>query len=1071
MTLSLSFIEAQFPVSKLSKESYKERKANHGQTLTGLGKWWGRKPLILVRAAIVGLLLPATEDPAKDREVFLRLLTMDDEGMLLRRNKNFTLSDLSNFLTPSERREAFAPGRPQPAFRREISAEERKGWHDRAFLRLGYDRRLEMCARPEEIAGPSDASWKIINAHCNTSAGSLSEWVREMGEKRFGHTPRVGDAFCGGGSIPFEAARIGCDAFGSDLSPVAALLTWAALNIVGGGEEVAKEVRHALQAVYDAAKEQIDEWGIERNAVGWIADAYLYCHEVQDKGWLVPLAPSWVIGERTRTIAVLVPDSATRTFRIEIRQGVTSEEMTRVRGIKEGNTWIQRGEGTWEEGVRCPVDADGNWLRPDNRFATSADVLRGRDGLRRWEADDLVPRPEDVFQERLYCIRWRLPMLKDLLWKEQATDLTSERAVLDTQINALCAFLTAEQQAELAEFRARDWHTENANTTSLNQTYDSLRGQRNIGQERLTQSKEEWQHACQSIRNRDLRIAAISDSIPETWYAAPDAEDLRREEEVLKILSSKFTDWQSKGHLPSMPIEPGDKTEEPIRTRGYTYWHHLFNPRQLLMLGLFSYLSDAMQFKGATDAGCILAIGRMANFNSRLSKWHPQGAKETGADTFANQALNPLVNFSVRPLSALTRTWAVEFAPQMLQSNSTIAVCDARADISECDVWITDPAYAAAINYEELSEFFLIWYDKRLQKLFPDWYTASKRALAVRGSDEAFRLAMVECYRNFTHHMPDDGMQIVMFTHTDAEVWADLALILWAAGLCVSQAWTISTETDASGLKSGNYVQGTVLLVLRKQTGNDWGDLSDVFPEVQREVESQMDALLALDDRSDPNFDDSDYQLAAYAAALRVLTRYKTIEDINVERELRRTRKKGETSPLTELIETAVKIASNYLVPAGIEKSVWRDLKPEERLYVKGLEIEAHGDYRSGVYMEFARGYGVRDYRPLLGATKANQTRLKTPSEFRNTGLTGVGFGETLLRHVLYAVYKTGEEDDPNIGRLYLRHEVAGYWDRRNDILALLQYLAHTPTPVMTHWRRDQQAAELLAGMIANDSL
>lgn len=43
-----SFIEVQFPVSKLSKESYKERTAVQTQTLTGLGKWWGRKPLVLV---------------------------------------------------------------------------------------------------------------------------------------------------------------------------------------------------------------------------------------------------------------------------------------------------------------------------------------------------------------------------------------------------------------------------------------------------------------------------------------------------------------------------------------------------------------------------------------------------------------------------------------------------------------------------------------------------------------------------------------------------------------------------------------------------------------------------------------------------------------------------------------------------------------------------------------------------------------------------------------------------------------------------------------------------------------
>src|SRR5688572_18816757 len=82
-----SFIETQFPVAKISMESYRERKAVAGQTLTGLGKWWGRKPLILVRAALLGLLMPASENPEKDREIFLKILTMDPEGLQLRRNK------------------------------------------------------------------------------------------------------------------------------------------------------------------------------------------------------------------------------------------------------------------------------------------------------------------------------------------------------------------------------------------------------------------------------------------------------------------------------------------------------------------------------------------------------------------------------------------------------------------------------------------------------------------------------------------------------------------------------------------------------------------------------------------------------------------------------------------------------------------------------------------------------------------------------------------------------------------------------------------------------------------------
>ncbi len=40
--------------------------------------------------------------------------------------------------------------------------------------------------------------------HLGTAARSLPELVKELGQRRFGRVPRVGDAFCGGGSIPFE---------------------------------------------------------------------------------------------------------------------------------------------------------------------------------------------------------------------------------------------------------------------------------------------------------------------------------------------------------------------------------------------------------------------------------------------------------------------------------------------------------------------------------------------------------------------------------------------------------------------------------------------------------------------------------------------------------------------------------------------------------------------------------------------------------------------------------------------------------------------------------------------------
>ena len=100
-----TFIETQFPIARLSAESYKERKAGASQTLTGLGKWWGRKPLILVRASILGMLMPASDNPKKDREIFLKILTMDDDGALQRwkPSNRFSNSELAELATISER--------------------------------------------------------------------------------------------------------------------------------------------------------------------------------------------------------------------------------------------------------------------------------------------------------------------------------------------------------------------------------------------------------------------------------------------------------------------------------------------------------------------------------------------------------------------------------------------------------------------------------------------------------------------------------------------------------------------------------------------------------------------------------------------------------------------------------------------------------------------------------------------------------------------------------------------------------------------------------------------------------
>ena len=958
-----AFIEVQFPIAKLSAEAYKERKAGASQTLTGLGKWWGRKPLVLVRAIVLGLLLPATDDPEGDRETFLALMTMDDDGLKQRRTKSLPAKRVVETL-PTGSTSAFIQ---QGKWRAGVDRATRARLQDAAFAALPYEEKLKFCLRPEEIDGPSPVAWERINAHLGTSALSLSELVRELGERRYGHVPTVGDAFAGGGSIPFEAARLGCDVYASDINPVAGLLTWAALNIVGGGEQVVSEVKRAQAEVYEAVRAQVEAWGIERNEQGWIAEAYLYCNEVLDPrtGWTVPLAPSWVIATNPGVVAQLVPDRATKRFGIEVIEGVNAA------GLEEAVA-----EGTWVNGVRSPVNRAGEWIPVSQRTITSADQLRGPAGLRLWENDDVVPRPGDVFQERLYCIRWR----------------------------------------------------------------DPATGTRH--------------------------------------YCAPDAADLAREARVLELVRERFTDWQEQGFIPSRRIEPGDKTDEPIRTRGWTHWHHLFNPRQLLMGGLASSQSSAIGSSAETFAQGLINAGRLANWNSRLCIWNVAKAPGTGFgdQTFYNQALNPLSNYYCRVSVGLSGIINPGIRDAPISGRGTIQTTDARTASKHCAYWITDPGYGDAVNYDEISEFFLAWYDKRLPRLFPGWYTDSRRALNIKGEGEQFRLGLTEAYRNLAQHMPDDGYQVIMFTHQDPSVWADVGLTIWAAGLQVVTAWTIATETGATGLRQGNYVQGTVCLILRKRQGNTFGYLSDISPEIEDEVKRQLETMRTLDDDADPSFGDADYQLAAYAAALRVLTHYSEIDEIDIARELRQPRTKGVKGPITALIEQAVEIATNEMVPRGLQSRTWRHLGADERLYLKGVQVEASGEGREGVYTELARSFGATAYSDLLASSRANHTRFKTPSEFRARNISEVGtpgFAGSVLRHLLRAVFETAEHEelDPRPARQTLSVDLGQvYWQERNRLIELLTFL-RTQGEYLPHWERDNAAIDALIGSMRSHTI
>ncbi|HTA90722.1 MAG TPA: DUF1156 domain-containing protein, partial [Polyangiaceae bacterium] len=320
-----SLIERVFPAQQVSIEAQAERKSGAGQTLTALGSYWkGRKPLVLVRACILGTLLPATEDPEMDLEIFELLMAMDDNAFT-RRMKSISKEDVQRWGGPLVADILDEQG----AWK--VSGGEKQRLLGEILAKMPYGERLNRRSRrPEELPESAyDPIWGRVNAHLGTTARSHSELVEQLGIARFGRRPRLADTFCGGGAIPFEAARLGCDVYASDLNPIACMLTWGALNVIGADDETRAEISRAQSDVVRDLDQEIIQTGIETSADGSRAKAYLYCLEAicPETGWSVPLASSWVISKNKRCVARLVPNQQQKRFEVEIREGASDEEL------------------------------------------------------------------------------------------------------------------------------------------------------------------------------------------------------------------------------------------------------------------------------------------------------------------------------------------------------------------------------------------------------------------------------------------------------------------------------------------------------------------------------------------------------------------------------------------------------------------------------------------------------------------------------------------------------------------------------------------------------------------------
>ena len=175
-------IESWLPIAALGEESVRERRSMTALPPTYyLHVWWARRPLVASRAAVLASLLPADAD----RDQFMRVMGIHGDPVAVRKRID----------------------------------RARKTGEDLGLNPYGYGRAFAYL--------PSDTE---------------RHWVKnELGKLGLGNAVTL-DPTAGGGSIPFESARLGLTTAGNDLNPVAVLIEKATIEW---------PLKHGLAAVHE----------------------------------------------------------------------------------------------------------------------------------------------------------------------------------------------------------------------------------------------------------------------------------------------------------------------------------------------------------------------------------------------------------------------------------------------------------------------------------------------------------------------------------------------------------------------------------------------------------------------------------------------------------------------------------------------------------------------------------------------------------------------------------------------------------------------------------------------------
>lgn len=827
-------IEVAFPLKQTSLDSVHEKNVRHRHIST-LHIWPARRPLAACRAALIATLLPDPGDPAKRKELCERI---------------------GGKVVPAIKKKKLPDGR----------VEERK---------------------VEETVGG------ILHWGRETENAAELDFFREEIRKAYGgRAPRVLDPFAGGGAIPLEAMRLGCEATAIDINPVAWFILKCTLE-----------------------------------------------YPQRLAGKTLPL-PAFALRDRE----FLEEFFEAKGFKkIQVRTFVESLLATKGQQVLPGTSGIALDPSFLEADLAWQVRAWGRWVLERAR----------RDLERYYPVIDGKPTVAYLWARTVRCrnCRAEIPLLKTrwLAKKEM------KRVVLEMEPKPDKSGVSFSIRANVPQAggnnaqkrennkrvgagtmtRAGVWCPCCGKPGTVAMTMEEIR-QEGVGG-RLGQ-------VMTAVVVAEAKPTDGRKKEPGKSYRLPTPEELAVARPSDEELEDAFAEVPF--GIPDEPMPSSDAPGIRVPLYGIKKWRDLFTRRQLFALGTFvrhtRAARDAMRDVGYSEewvegvgGELTLLVDRLADAGSTLTHW--QNGGEFVVNTFQRFALPISWDFSeTNPLGEMTGSWTTALQwVALVCDHALLAATDAPAPTAHresaialvnetrFDAVVTDPPYYDAIAYSDLMDFFYIWLRRTGQGLAadvdsafanplgPKWSEAeadgeliddsSRHQGNAKKSKAVYEDGMARVFANCSRSLRDDGRMVVVFANKNPDAWETLVSAVVRSGFAVDGSWPIQTEraTRMRSLASAALASSVWLVCRKRSAGARPGWDTSVLEEMRHRIHAQLREFW------DAGIRGPDFVWAATGPALEVYSQHPVVKKAD---------RPGELLSVAEFLRAVRRIVVDFVV-------------------------------------------------------------------------------------------------------------------------------------------------------------